>query len=57
MKYKCIVGFKEPIEVEVESKDYTEAVLGATIKATEQIKSTPFKLLAKKLSVVCYKID
>ena len=56
MKYICVVGFKEPIKVEVEGKNYTEAVLDATTKTIHQIKSTPSNLLAKKLNVVCYKL-
>lgn len=57
MKYKCVVTFREPFEVELEAEDYTEAAVDAIIRATEKIKSTPFKLLAKKLDAVCFRID
>ena len=57
MKYKCVVKFREPFEVELEAEDYTEAAVDAIIKTTEEIKSTPFKKLAKSLDVVCFKMD
>jgi len=56
MKYKCVVKFREPFEVELEAEDYTEAAVDAIIKTTEEIKSTPFKKLAKSLDVVCVKL-
>ena len=56
MKYKCTVEL-EPIPLEVEGEDYTNASLNALIKATEQLKSTPFKVLVHKLSVKCFKLE
>jgi len=56
VKYKCVVEL-EPIMLEVESRNYTDASIDAIIRATERIKSIPFKLLAEKFKVKCYKME